>query len=284
VTVASSSSNGWYADPFRRHELRFHDGAIWTEHVADRGIPGIDTVPVAGQPLSRPPDRSTGGDAPPEGSRERARVVPEQEVIGDGLLSARVLVVDEVARASPGPQGSDCAVRDQRGRRVGTVRVAPEGLGHKALRLLTSDTSREVTAVDILDSDGTPLLRLRRPTRLLKPRVRVADGVGTPIGELVPRALLTRLCFGLEAGDRVVGTVEGDGPSDPNMTVADATGVTVARVSRTWEVLSSTHHPEPHTHVVQVLRPLEEPLRSLAMAALLGAETLLVQEPVPVPG
>ncbi len=284
MTVGPAASSGWHADPFARHELRFHDGAIWTEHVADRGVPAIDTEPIAGagQPWSRPPELSIGGGAPPEGARERARVLPELDAAPARLLGARVLVVDEAPRGRSGPAGLDCTVRDHRGRRVGTVRIAREGPGRRALRLVTSDTTREVARVDVLDETGATLLVLRRPARLLKPRVLVSDGAGTPVGELVPRQVLTRLRFDLDAGDRVVGAVEGDGPTDPNVTVTDHTGAAVARVSRTWEVLSATHHPEPDTHLVELLRPLEEPLRSLALAALLGSSALLVQDPVPV--
>ena len=32
----------WRADPFGRHELRYWDGAGWTEHVSDAGIQGVD--------------------------------------------------------------------------------------------------------------------------------------------------------------------------------------------------------------------------------------------------
>jgi hypothetical protein len=35
---------GWFADPGRRHELRFWDGQRWTEHVFDRGTQGVDPV------------------------------------------------------------------------------------------------------------------------------------------------------------------------------------------------------------------------------------------------
>ncbi|MEL7157495.1 MAG: DUF2510 domain-containing protein [Actinomycetota bacterium] len=28
---------GWHADPRREHDLRFHDGAAWTEHVTHFG-------------------------------------------------------------------------------------------------------------------------------------------------------------------------------------------------------------------------------------------------------
>src|SRR5919198_3412367 len=33
---------GWFADPGRRHELRYWDGQRWTEQVSDRGTQGVD--------------------------------------------------------------------------------------------------------------------------------------------------------------------------------------------------------------------------------------------------
>jgi uncharacterized protein DUF2510 len=35
---------GWFADPGRRHELRYWDGQRWTEHVSDRGTQGVDPL------------------------------------------------------------------------------------------------------------------------------------------------------------------------------------------------------------------------------------------------
>ena len=35
---------GWFADPGRRHELRYWDGQRWTEHVSDRGTQGVDAM------------------------------------------------------------------------------------------------------------------------------------------------------------------------------------------------------------------------------------------------
>ena len=35
---------GWFADPDRRHELRYWDGQRWTEHVSDRGTQGVDAM------------------------------------------------------------------------------------------------------------------------------------------------------------------------------------------------------------------------------------------------
>jgi hypothetical protein len=35
---------GWFADPGRRHELRYWDGQRWTEHVSDHGVQGTDPL------------------------------------------------------------------------------------------------------------------------------------------------------------------------------------------------------------------------------------------------
>ena len=30
-------AKGWHADPWRRHDLRYHDGRSWTDHVTHFG-------------------------------------------------------------------------------------------------------------------------------------------------------------------------------------------------------------------------------------------------------
>lgn len=297
MTAPSKYSSGWYADVFVRHELRFYDGSVWTEHVSDRGTAGIDTVPLTGQPLARAPDRTVGTDAPPvapataTASAERARVVPELPGPEGDLLAAPLLVVDTQVRGVMGSRGLDCAVRDQRGVGLGTVRVSSEARARRLLRLITSDTEREVSRVEVLDPAGTTVLTLRRPARLMKPRIKVCSADGSIVGTIVPRQVFTRLRCTLEAATgvegvdlpSVVGTIEGDAATDRNMHVLDHTGEVVARVSHTWEVLARTHHPERDTYILEVMRPLAEPLRTLAIGALLAVDTMLAPASPPSP-
>ena len=35
---------GWHPDPLGRHQLRYWDGARWTEHVGDSGVAGVDPL------------------------------------------------------------------------------------------------------------------------------------------------------------------------------------------------------------------------------------------------
>ena len=36
---------GWHPDPTGAHELRYWDGRVWTEHVADDGVASVDPLP-----------------------------------------------------------------------------------------------------------------------------------------------------------------------------------------------------------------------------------------------
>ncbi|ULE34386.1 DUF2510 domain-containing protein [Mycobacterium sp. IDR2000157661] len=35
---------GWHADPYRRYQLRYWDGARWSEHVSTNGVAAVDPV------------------------------------------------------------------------------------------------------------------------------------------------------------------------------------------------------------------------------------------------
>lgn len=43
-TPGAGPAPGWYPDPHGRHQNRYWDGAVWTEHVADSGTTGVDPV------------------------------------------------------------------------------------------------------------------------------------------------------------------------------------------------------------------------------------------------
>lgn len=55
---------GWQADPFGRHELRYHDGSAWTAHVSDAGVTGSDEPvpsPSGAAPAPPPAPAPAGG-------------------------------------------------------------------------------------------------------------------------------------------------------------------------------------------------------------------------------
>ncbi len=60
-----TGSPGWNADPYRRHELRYWDGAAWTDHVSDGGSAGLDPILAPGAPVASAVPVAAGGFAPP---------------------------------------------------------------------------------------------------------------------------------------------------------------------------------------------------------------------------
>ena len=189
-----------------------------------------------------------------------------------------MLLVAEPARGTAGHDGLDCAVLDQRGGLLGTVRTARERLLSRLLRMLTSANHREVSRIELLDPQGTRLVRLDRPARRMKPRVTVRGPAGAEIGEIVPRMSITRFLLTLEAGGEVVGVLEAAEVDGSGARVTDPAGRPVARTARTWEVLAARHHPDAGTHVVEVDPQAVEPLRTLAVAALLAVDTMLAPD------
>ncbi|MEZ5141754.1 MAG: DUF2510 domain-containing protein [Acidimicrobiales bacterium] len=132
---------GFYADPFRRHQVRWWDGSQWTCHVGGQGGVGID---------------ETDGLPP----------VP--------LLRQPTLVFDEI---DPHTVGGALAVTTLDGVRVGTVRTRPGGVGYFAhdvvselrditgllLAVHTSPQRTKRTRTLVHDPNGVPLGEFRRP-------------------------------------------------------------------------------------------------------------------------
>ena len=95
---AAAYPAGWYPDTLRRHELRYWDGQIWTEHVADQGQASTDPLQrAAAQPpasASAPaPASAAQADAvqssnnrPAAASPANRPVVPAR-VVMDGLYA-----------------------------------------------------------------------------------------------------------------------------------------------------------------------------------------------------
>ncbi len=73
----------WLPDPAGVHELRYWDGAQWSEHVSDAGTPGQDPLPAPLPPpaAAPPPPPGSGASAAPAGKvgwKDRLKQVADQ--------------------------------------------------------------------------------------------------------------------------------------------------------------------------------------------------------------
>ncbi|MGI9119318.1 MAG: phospholipid scramblase-related protein [Acidimicrobiales bacterium] len=269
MTDAGPPAN-WNPDPFGRHELRYWDGSQWTKHVCSNGRQGVDP-PGQGAPV-------------PTTARPTAKVVADvakartgTSAVGGGtIFTEPVLVVNQKVKLIE--VHNEYAIYDQNGTQIGAVRQVGQSAAKKVLRVLTSVDQYMTHKLQVVDLQGNVLLALTRPAKILKSRVIVQDGRGNEVGAIVQQNAIGKIRFSLEAGGHACGSINAENWRAWNFKVADHAGTEVARITKTWEGLAKTMFTTADNYVVQIHSPLEEPLRSLVVAASLAVDTALKQD------
>ena len=260
----------WHADPYGRHELRYWDGARWTEHVSSHGKQSVD--PPAGASHVPTVNRATE-----KVRRDVAIAGAGTGVSGGGtVFDEPVLVVNQKAKIIE--INNEYAIFDQHGRQIGAVRQVGQSTAKKALRLLGSVDQFFTHKLQVVDMHGNVLLSLTRPAKVVKSRVLVHDSRGAEVGQIVQQNMIGKIRFSLEADGHTYGSINGENWRAWNFNVQDHAGNEVARITKTWEGFAKTAFTTADNFVVQIHRPMEEPLRTLVVASSLAVDTALKQD------
>ena len=260
----------WYPDPSGRHEHRYWDGSRWTEHVASHGRQGTDFDPTSMPPptVARPTEKVV---------RDVARAGAAGAPLGGGtIFTEPVLVVNQKAKLIE--LNNEYAIYDGNGRQLGAVRQVGQSMLKKAVRLLGSYDQFMTHKLQVVDMAGTVLLAVTRPAKVFKSRILINDAVGQEVGQVVQQNMVGKIRFTLEAGGEPIGSVNAENWRAWNFSIKDRTDTEVARITKTWEGLAKTMFTTADNYVVQIHRPLEEPLRTLVVASALSVDTALKQD------
>lgn len=261
----------WYPDPAGRHEYRYWDGMVWTDHVTSHGRQSTDAV------HGSPPKMPTVNRATDKVVRDVERSGLGTAATGSGtLFTEPVLVVNQKAKLIE--VNNEYAVYDQHGHQIGAVRQTGQNMAKKAVRMLTSLDQFLTHKLQVVDADGRVVLALTRPAKVVKSRVIVQNGQGAELGQIVQQNAIGKIRFALESGGQQVGSITAENWRAWNFAISDATGAEVARITKTWEGVAKTMFTTADNYVVKIHRPLEEPLRSLVVAAALAVDTALKQD------
>jgi len=195
---------------------------------------------------------------------------------GGTLLSERVLVVNQKTKLIE--LTNEYKVFDQNGSQIGTVAEVGQSNVKKALRLVSSLDQFMTHRYEIRDASGSVLLQMERPRKVLKSSFIVQGPGGEEIGRVVQRNMFGKIRFGFEAGGQDVGSLNAENWRAWNFSIRDALDQEVARITKTWEGLAKTVFTTADNYVVEINAPLEDPLRSLVVAAALCVDTALKQD------
>lgn len=241
---------GWHGDPWGRHHLRYWDGHLWTDHVADEaGTQRIDAVPAGA-----------------------TRIEPGSSGEPHPVLDASLLVVHRFPRSSDGDD--EFGIYDGSGAQVGAIRRVRQSAARRAMRVFTSADSFVTQRLDVIDMSGALLMQLTRPATLVRSQIVIADERGRPLGTVQKENVFGSSRFACMVGEARVGGID---PRRDEWDVAftDEHGEEVAHVSRSFDhVVSALLGPEDD-FVVEVRRRVEDPLRRLVLASALGYDIAL---------
>lgn len=242
---------GWQADPYGRHELRFFDGTRWTPYVRDGEENGLDD-PVG--PIAE--------DAASTAAR-------------GGLLAEEVFVVER--QVDLGRHTVDRVVRKADGTRLGLLRHTTSGSQKPVLRSLVAREAHKHEALEIVDALGGPVVSLLRPVSAPKSTVVVRDAEGRDAGRITQQNVRTggTTYALLGPNSAFLGDLQADNWVSWDLWINDTRGRRVATITRDWDGLDRSRFPTTDDYIVRVTQPVPEPLRTLVVAAALSLDVAL---------
>jgi uncharacterized protein YxjI len=270
MSEAQAPAANWYPDPGGKHEHRYWDGTKWTDNVSNHGRQSVD--PLVGTYIP-----TTSHDEAKIQQQVQQRAGVQATGAGGGtIFTEPVIVVNQKRKLIE--LNTEFAVYDQKGTQIAAVRQVGQSTAKKALRFVSNVDQFLTHKFQVVDIQGNVLLALTRPAKLLKSRVQITDGFGQPVGEVVQQNAIGKIRFNLEAGGKVVGSLNAENWRAWNFAILDHTGAEVARITKTWEGLATTLFTTADNFVVQIHRQLDEPLRSMVVASALCVDVALKQD------
>ncbi|GAA4910805.1 uncharacterized protein DUF2510 [Stackebrandtia albiflava] len=195
---------------------------------------------------------------------------------GGTLFSEPVLVVNQKTKLVE--INNEYSVFNQHGQQVAAVVQVGQSALKKAVRFLGSYDQFFTHKLEVRDGHGQVLLRVTRPRKVFKSRIIVERGDGSAVGEIQQLNMVGKINFSMQVDGQEYGQIRGENWRAWNFAIVDHTGAEVARITKTFEGIAKTLFTTADNYVLQIHRPLQEPLRSLVVASALTVDTALKQD------
>lgn len=170
-------------------------------------------------------------------------------------------------------------IRDEQGNQIGVIRQEGQSTLKKIARFASSLDQFMTHKLAVYDADGSKVLELIRPRKIMKSTVEVYDGFGTPAGTIRQQNVFGKIRFGLhDSAANKIGEIQAENWRAWNFAIVDGTGAEVGRITKTWEGLAKTLFTTADDYVLEISPQLGGPLRLLAFASAAGVDTALKQD------
>jgi len=196
--------------------------------------------------------------------------------VSGALLDRLVVVMNQKTKIIE--VNTEFVVYGPDGNPVGAVRQVGQS-GFKRFMRFFGDLDQYFThKSQVVETSGAVVLTLTRPAKFVKSRVIVGDAAGREIGQVVQKNVFGKIRFDFLVGGRPAGGIFAENWRAWNFRLEDANGAEVGRITKTFEGMLRTMFTTADHYVLQIHRPLEDPLRQLVFAAALTIDVALKQD------
>jgi uncharacterized protein YxjI len=262
-----STPPGWYPDQQSPRLHRWWDGQAWTANTR----PSHDAEAIE-LDIERAHDPRRIQQQVAKGTKGRAGGATG----GGTLFTEPILVVNQ--RAKLIEMANEFGVFDQNGQRLGGVVQVGQSVFRKVLRLLTKYDQFLTHRFEVRDANHSTVLKVTRPAKIFKSRFLVTRADDSPIGEIVQENVFGKIRLGFVVNGQKVGGIQAENWRAWNFSISDHTGTEVAKITKTWGGFLKAAFTTADNYVVEIHRPLQDPLASMVVASALTIDTALKQD------
>lgn len=170
-------------------------------------------------------------------------------------------------------------IRDSDGTDIGVIRQEGQSKLKKVARFVSSLDQFMTHTLGAYDADGTKVLEITRPRKIVKSSVEVTDGPGSTVGSIRQQNVFGKIRFGLhDAAGTKIGEIRAENWRAWNFAIVDVTEHEVARITKTWEGLAKTLFTTADDYALEVESTVSGTLRQLIFASAVAVDTALKQD------
>jgi uncharacterized protein YxjI len=194
-----------------------------------------------------------------------------------GLLERDVLVISQKAKIIE--MTNEYRILDPDGQEVGSIRQEGQSKAKKLLRFVTDVDQFLTHRLSVCEADGTKLLELIRPAKILKSTIQVRDPGGRDRGSIVQENVIGKKHFGLRssAGDQL-GWIDAENWRSWDFVVHANGGAAIARITKKWAGFLREGFTTADHYVLEITAPMKDDIRFLVVASAAALDVALKQD------
>jgi uncharacterized protein YxjI len=196
--------------------------------------------------------------------------------MGD-LLSHDVLVISQKAKVIE--MTNEYRIFDRDGVQIGAIVEEGQSKAKKAVRLFSGIDQFLTHKLSVYGEDGSRVMTLERPAKLMKSKIKVSDGSGADRGAITQDNVVGKKHFALVGPDgQKIGSIDAENWRSWDFAIHDAGGGEAGRITKKWAGVLKEGFTTADNYLLQISGQVSPDLRLMMVASAAALDIALKQD------